>query len=279
MEAIGHIGIFDSGMGGLRTLHTLTQTFPNRSYVYLADLAHAPYGVRTHDEIYLLTKQAVETLRARGCSLIILACNTASSEALRRVQAEYAPLREHCRVLGILVPLAETATEKSVTQRIGVLATAATITAGAYERELHKCRPHVQVTAVACPLLVPLIESGRTDSPACAAALDEYCEAVMRGNCDTVVLGCTHYGFLRDEIQKRLPPNVRIVDETDCIAQKIAAYCIKHASFAAQLTTTAQIEIYTTQASPDFTRICVQLFAKTPTVMEVLRDTATALEA
>jgi glutamate racemase len=267
MDTMGHIGVFDSGMGGLRTLQSLAQAFPNRSYIYLADLAHAPYGARTHEEIYLLTKQAVETLREKGCSLIILACNTASSEALRRIQAEYSTLRESCRVLGILVPLAEAATQASQTHRIGVLATAATIAAGAYERELRKCTPDAQVTPVACPLLVPLIESGRTDTPACATALDEYCETVLRGNCDTIVLGCTHYGFLRAEIQKRLPSHVRIVDETDCIAQKVATYFEKHADFAAALSVNAFVDIYTTQESTDFTRVCTKLFGKVPTTI------------
>ena len=268
MTSNGHIGIFDSGMGGLRTLHTLVHTFPNRSYIYLADLANAPYGTRTHEEIYRLTKQAVETLRDKGCSLIILACNTASSEALRRIQAEYAELRDSCRVLGILVPLAEAATQCSNAKNIGVLATAATITAGAYERELHKCMPQVQVTAVACPLLVPLIESGRIDTPACHAALDEYCEAVTRGGCDTVVLGCTHYGFLRNEIQKRLPPHVRIIDETDCISEKVQTYLDRHSLFANNLSTVAHVEIYTTGTSMNFTRVCLQLFLKNPTTIE-----------
>lgn len=260
MDTMGHIGIFDSGMGGLRTLQSLSLAFPHRSYIYLADLAHAPYGVRTHEEIYLLTKQAVELLRSKGCSLIILACNTASSEALRRIQMEYSTLRESCRVLGILVPLAEAATHTSKTHRIGVLATAATIAAGAYERELRKCTPEVHVTAVACPLLVPLIESARTDTPACATALDEYCETVMRGGCDTVVLGCTHYGFLRPEIQKRLPSHVRIVDETDCIAEKTNTYLTTHAAFAHTLLDTPHMCIYTTQASAPLSRTCFDMY-------------------
>lgn len=262
----GRIGIFDSGLGGLTTLAELRKRLPEYAYVYYADTKNAPYGGRSHKEIYELTRKGVLSLRDSGCSLVILACNTASSEALRALQSDFLNERDTFRILGVLVPVAEEAAIHTLHKKIGVMATAATINSGAYEREILKCVPDAHVTSVPCPLLVPLIESGRTNTPACASALSEYCEVLVRKNVDTVILGCTHYGHIRDKIASHLPLHTEIISEENCIAEKTAQYIKRHADFTQSLSTSSSCTIFTSEMSDTFTLFCKRLCSQEPLI-------------
>ncbi|MBU6389465.1 aspartate/glutamate racemase family protein, partial [Patescibacteria group bacterium] len=159
------IGVFDSGLGGLLITRSLTYTLPEYDYLYLGDTAHLPYGNRSQESIYQLTRRAVLYLCKEGCGLIIIACNTASAEALRRIQQYDIPAAfPDRRVLGVLVPAAEAAvTAAGQHGQIGILATASTVRSGAYLREIQKLAPAMIIRQQEAPLLVPLIENNEPE--------------------------------------------------------------------------------------------------------------------
>lgn len=157
----GVIGVFDSGFGGLAILKEIVKKLPQYDYLYLGDTARMPYGSRSQEVIYNFTEQAVDFLFKRGCSLVILACNTASSEALRKIQQGYLknnyPKR---RVLGVVIPAAQAAVEITKNNRVGVMATEGTVNSHSFEKEIKKLNPKIKVFQQGCPLLVPIVEAG-----------------------------------------------------------------------------------------------------------------------
>ena len=162
----GPIGIFDSGYGGLTILHGIRQLLPEYDYLYLGDNARAPYGPRSFDVVYSFTRQAVLKLFEMGCHLVILGCNTASAKALRSIQQNDLPQwDDHRRVLGIIRPTAEVIGSLTQTRHVGVLATEGTIKSKSYDLEINKLHPDIQVTGVACPFWVPLVEYHEADGP------------------------------------------------------------------------------------------------------------------
>lgn len=155
------IGIFDSGFGGLDILKTIVKKLPKYNYVYLGDSARAPYASRSQDLIYKFTEQAVDFLFKQNCQLIILACNTASSEALRKIQQVYLPKHyPKRRVLGVIIPAVEEAVELTTNNRIGIIGTEGTVSSKAFVREINKLKPEVKVFQKACPLFCPIVEAG-----------------------------------------------------------------------------------------------------------------------
>ena len=158
------IGVFDSGFGGLVVLREFLQVLPEYDYLYLGDNARIPYGTRSDRVVIRFTEQAVDYLFRQGCRLIVLACHTASARALRRIQQVWLPAHypDH-RVLGVLIPTVEEAVARTRLKRIGVIATEGTVTSQSFELELKKLDPEVEVIQQACPLLVPIIESGEQE--------------------------------------------------------------------------------------------------------------------
>src|SRR3569833_4178041 len=155
------IGVFDSDLGGLLIARSIIHELPDHDCLYLGDTARVPYGTRSKETIYTFTHQAVDYLFRHECELIIVACNTASADALRRIQLEYLPAHyPHRRVLGVLIPAAEAAVDIGGDGPIGVLATQATVHSGAFIREITKLKPNAKIVQQAAPLLVPLIEMG-----------------------------------------------------------------------------------------------------------------------
>ena len=204
------IGIFDSGLGGLTAVRALASAAPWESFVYLGDTAHAPYGDRTAEQLRALSRQNVGFLRGRGVKALLVACNTSTANAMDVMLAENPDLP----LLGVIEPAAGAAVSATETGRIGLLATAATVSSGAYERAIRRLAPEAAVTAVACPKLVPLVEAGRTDpsDPALAGAAREYAAPLLAAGADTVILGCTHYPIIRAAIRRALGPDVTLID-------------------------------------------------------------------
>ena len=228
------IGIFDSGLGGLLITDSLTQHLPQYDYLYLGDTARVPYGNRSQETIFRFTLQAVEYLFRQNCQLIILACNTASAEALRRIQQEYLPAHyPERRVLGVLIPAAEEATARSRSGRIGVLATQGTVHSNAYPREIVKRNPAAQVFQQAAPLLVPLIEHNgqRWAKP----IVESYLQPLLEQSIDTLILGCTHYPALKDTITEAAGTEIAIISQDEFIPTKLAAYLQRHPEIDNQL--------------------------------------------
>ena len=229
------IGIFDSGLGGLFVTRALTKKLPQYDYVYLGDTQRVPYGNRSRETIYQFLREAVEYLFSHDCELIIVACNTASAEALRKIQQQYLPKHyPKRRVLGVIIPTAEVALENTQTKRIGVLATQGTVRSQTYVRELKKIAPHVKIFQQAAPLLVPIIENNSMEFV--DLTLRSYLEPLLKKNIDTLILGCTHYPILKSRIKKLCGPRVKVISQDEIISQKLFNYLKRHPEIDRKLT-------------------------------------------
>lgn len=223
------IGIFDSGFGGLTVLRSIVQRMPQYEYIYLGDSARAPYGPKTQKEIYQYTKEAVSYLFDCDCRLIILACNTASAEALRKIQQEYLPQNfPDRRVLGVIIPTAEKIAEGGRFKKIGILATEGTVNSGAYSREIHKLIPEAEVMQKAAPKLVPLIESGLGNTHEIEKEISECTAPLLEQHIEALILGCTHYEILAKEFHRLLPRGVQIFQQSPIVAEKLKDYLDRH---------------------------------------------------
>ncbi|MGB0958758.1 MAG: glutamate racemase [Halocynthiibacter sp.] len=230
------VGIFDSGLGGLTVLDAAAKRLPGQPFVYLGDNANAPYGVRTPDDIYNLTCKATERLWDEGCDLVILACNTASAAALRRMQEAWIP--EGKRVLGVFVPLIEALTERNWgdnspprevdTKHVGLFATPATVSSRAFQRELAFRAIGVDVEAQPCGGLVDAIEDG--DMILADALVQSHVDALKRRMPDpqAAILGCTHYPLMEDAFQAALGPDVKVFSQANLVAESLADYLERH---------------------------------------------------
>jgi glutamate racemase len=244
------IGVFDSGLGGLSVLKKLVTIVPGYDYIYLGDNARAPYGDRSSSRIYEFTQQGVEFLFRKGCSLVILACNTASADALRRLQQEWLP-KNHPdkKILGILIPAAETIAKKYTKKRIGIIGTRATVQSHAYVREIEKRTASVIVFEYACPLLVPLIEEGWQKTVAAKMIIKKYLRPLKNKQISVLVLGCTHYAFIQDSIARVMGKNVVILDPGISAARALKTYLANHPDIEERLSKKDALTICSTDTS------------------------------
>ncbi len=241
------IGVFDSGFGGLTILGAFLKSLPEYDYLYLGDSARNPYGNKSQQLIYTYTQQAVRFLFERGCVLIILACNTASTKALRRIQQEWLPANyPNRRVLGVVIPLAESAVEATRYGRIGVIGTRATIESRVYEEELQKLRPEIKIYGQACPLLVPIVEEGWVGKPESNMILKKYLSRLKRKKIDTLILGCTHYCFLEKDITRIMGKNCGVLNGPKIISSKLEDYLKRHPEIESRIGKHGEITCHTT---------------------------------
>jgi glutamate racemase len=259
----GSIGVFDSGFGGIAILKEVQRTLPGYRYIYLGDTARTPYGTRSMEVVHQFTLEAIDFLFEKGCELVVIACNTASAEALRKIQREYLP-KHHPdrRVLGVVVPVLEEAVDVSRNGRIGVLATEGTVRSGKFPKELRKMRRDMEVFQEAAPLLVPLVEEGEHNSEAARLMLRKYLAPLKRRRIDTLVLACTHYGHLEKIIGQEMGPRIRIVSEGKIIASKLKDYLRRHPEMDAKLAHTGSVTFYTTDLTDKFRVIGARLFGR-----------------
>ncbi|NQT20028.1 MAG: glutamate racemase [Planctomycetes bacterium] len=214
------IAVFDSGLGGLTVVRQLMRRLPAESIVYFGDTARVPYGIKSAETVTRFARENIEFLQTFGPKLIIAACNTASSAALPRLNGEYT-----VRLCGVVEPGARAAANKTRTGLVGVIGTEATIGSGCYTRCIADLNRDIKVTAKACPLLVPLVEDGRTSHDALVRmALEEYLRPLREAGVDTLVLGCTHYPLLKPGIREVMGPSVQIVDSARQTAQEAEKY-------------------------------------------------------
>ncbi|EEW25805.1 glutamate racemase [Rhodobacter ferrooxidans] len=233
------VGVFDSGLGGLTVLDALQKRLPEVPFVYLGDNAHAPYGVRTAEDIFNLTCAAVERLWAEGCDLVILACNTASASALKRMQESWVPPGK--RVLGVFVPLIEALTERQWgdnspprevdVKHVALFATPATVASRAFQRELAFRAIGVDVEAQPCGGVVDAIEQG--DEILAEALVRSHVEALKRRMPlpQAAVLGCTHYPLMQHIFAEALGPGVKVYSQANLVAESLADYLTRRPEF------------------------------------------------
>ena len=262
----GPIGIFDSGYGGLTILHGIRQLLPEYDYLYLGDNARAPYGPRSFDVVYEFTRQAVVKLFEMGCHLVILGCNTASAKALRTIQQNDLPkIDPERRVLGIIRPTAEVIGDLTTSRHVGVLATEGTIKSESYDLEIHKLFPDIEVSGVACPFWVPLVEYNEADSPGADYFVKKRIDEIMRKDpdIDTIILGCTHYPLLMPKILKYLPAGVRVVPQGEYVAESLKQYLERHPNIEAKCSKGAGVHYLTTE-NPNKFKEQAQIFLHEP---------------
>ncbi|ALG90574.1 MULTISPECIES: glutamate racemase [Actibacterium] len=230
------VGIFDSGLGGLTVLDVVAKRLPDVPFVYFGDNAHTPYGVRDADDVFNLTTAGVERLWAAGCDLVILACNTASAVALKRMQETWLP--DDKRVLGVFVPLIEALTERRwgdnspprevAVKHVALFATPATVSSRAFQRELAFRAVGVDVEAQPCGGVVDAIEQG--DEILAEALVRSHVEALLRRmpKPEAAILGCTHYPLMQAVFQDALGPDVTVYSQADLVAESLADYLERH---------------------------------------------------
>ena len=251
----GPIGIFDSGYGGLTILHGIRQLLPEYDYLYLGDNARTPYGTRPFEVVYEFTRQAVIKLFEVGCHLVILGCNTASAKALRSIQQNDLPkLDPNRRVLGVIRPTAEVIGSLTHNRHVGIFATEGTIKSESYNLEIHKLYPDIQVSGVACPFWVPLVEYNEADSPGADYFVKKRIDQLMRldPQIDTVILGCTHYPLLLPKIHKYIPRGVRIIAQGEYVASSLQSYFQRHPDMEQRCTKNGQTRYLTTENPEKF---------------------------
>jgi glutamate racemase len=244
------IGVFDSGFGGLTVHRALIEALPDRDFVYLGDNRNAPYGARPPIEVLNLTCAALERLFAEGCTLAIIACNTASVVALRWIQQQWLPVRRHDdgvarNVLGIVIPTIEAVTgigweedgsparETTPSSTIAVFATCRTVDTGCYPIEIQKRRPDITVVQQPCPDLVGSIERG-SPRREIRELVERYVGELLSGNegtPDSVILACTHYPLVTDLFAAALPSGVRIVHQPEATARALKLYLERHPEY------------------------------------------------
>lgn len=262
MSSKSSIGVFDSGFGGLSILKEIVKTLPKYNYVYLGDTARTPYGNRSQEIIYEFTKEGIEFLFQNGCDLVILACNTASSEALRKIQQEFLPKKyPNKKVIGVIIPGAEEAVTKTKNKKIGVLATPATVSSGAFKREIQKLDNKIKVYEIPAPMLVPLVEAGEDKSESAKILIKKYVDEVCSFGIDTLILGCTHYGILESEI-KKCAKGVTVLSEGKIVEKKLKEYFTRHSEIEKKLSKKQNIKFYTTDSKENFDILGGRFFGK-----------------
>ncbi|HTE27610.1 glutamate racemase [Flavitalea sp.] len=257
------IGIFDSGYGGLTVMKEIVQKLPAYDYLYLGDNARAPYGPRSFDTVYRYTLECVKWFFSQNCPLVILACNTASAKALRTIQQNDLPLLgEEKRVLGVIRPTTETIGEHTSTGHIGILATTGTVASGSYLIEIDKFFPGMKVTQEACPIWVPLIENNEQDSEGAAYFIRRHVNNLLAKDpdIDAILLACTHYPLIQQQIKDLLPPSVSVLSQGEIVAGKLADYLRRHPAIEAKISRKMGRRFYTTDSTEDFDRHASQFY-------------------
>lgn len=255
MRQSGPIGVFDSGYGGLTVLKEITQLLPQYDYLYFGDNARAPYGPRSFDTVYHYTLQCVEWFFKQGCSLVVLACNTASAKALRTIQQNDLPnIAPEKRVLGVIRPTTERIGELTRSGKVGVLGTNGTVRSQSYLIEIKKFYPEVEVFQEACPMWVPLIENNEYETEGADFFIGKSLKNLMTQEAaiDTVLLACTHYPLIKEKIEAFLPPDVKVVSQGGIVAESLVDYLTRHPEIETKCSKNGNVGFYTTDSTADF---------------------------
>jgi glutamate racemase len=249
------IGVFDSGYGGLTILEEFRRKLPQYDYLYLGDNARTPYGSRSFELVNQFTLEAVRYLFGQGCRLIILACNTASAKALRNIQQQYLPSLEYnCRVLGVLRPTVEALGSLTKSGHVGLVGTQGTVQSGSYPIEIQKLFPDIHLESEACPMWVPLVENGEHESPGASYFVKQHLDRLFQRDplIDTLILGCTHYPLLINQIRKHSPLGLQIVVQGKLVAESLSDYLQLHPEIEELCSKGGSCRYLTTEAEEKF---------------------------
>ena len=207
------IGLFDSGVGGTSIWREIHSLMPNEDTIYLADSKNAPYGLRPKDEIVALSMKNTEFLLDMGCKIVVVACNTATTNAIKELRSKY-----DVPFIGI-EPAIKPAANNSATQTIGILATKGTLSSELFNKAV-EIYQHTKIVEQVGHGLVELIESGQIDAPEMDKLLRSYLNPMIAANIDYLVLGCSHYPYLIPKIKEIIPEHVKIIDSGEAVARQ-----------------------------------------------------------
>lgn len=210
------IGVFDSGVGGLTVLHECLVNLPHEDFVYLGDTANFPYGSRSLSDVRKLAFAATEMLVALGIKLLVVACNSATAAALPQLQASFAT-----PMVGVVIPGARAATQATRDRRVGIMATEATVRSNAYQSALQSLDAGLEVFAMACPRLAPMIQEGDVFSEEMEQAARQYVAPLKESAVDTVILGCTHYPLITPMLRRLFGPHVSLINSAEETAREV----------------------------------------------------------
>ncbi len=265
-ESSVKIGVFDSGYGGLTIYRAIRERLPEYDYVYLGDNARTPYGHRSFEVVYRFTCEAVRYLFDADCALIVIACNTSSSKALRSVQQNLLPrLAPDRRVLGIIRPSVEAVAGGRRDRTIALWGTPGTVQSQSYAIELEKLSPGLRLVQVACPLLVPLVENGELEGAGLRYFLEKYWRETERHSkaVDALLLGCTHYPLLLPRIRDVVPPTIDVLSQGAIVAPSLADYLVRHPEMEGRLSRGGTTGFLTTDVSESFDRLAELFLGQT----------------
>jgi glutamate racemase len=244
------LGIFDSGLGGLLITKAIRKHIPDIDILYFGDTLHLPYGNRSDDAIYEYTKRSMDYLFREGCQLIIIACNTASAAALRRLQQAWLKKAWPGRnIIGVIVPTLETAIERGY-KNLGVIGTNYMMHSNVFAEELRKINPSMKIMQKPTPLLVALIEN---DGMAWSeSVLEHYLSPMIKEGMECLMLGCTHYPFLRTQIEKIIGPDIALLSQDDIIPAKVDNYLARHPEYNDEIGRNGRIEFFVSDLTENY---------------------------
>lgn len=255
------LGIFDSGLGGLLIAKSIREYLPDIDIIYFGDTLHLPYGNRSKETIYEYSKRGVEFLFAQDCNLIITACNTISASALRTLQQDYLPTSQYSgrRILGVVVPTLECARDDGY-KRLGLIATNYTVHSNVYEDELQKLEQGIQIFQTQTPLLVPLIE--HEGMPWVPSVLEHYLHPLLGNDIECLILGCTHYPFLKDEIRRIIGADIALLTQDEIIPQKLNEYLGRHPELADKITRRGGAEFLVSDITDSYKKTAYKIYGE-----------------
>lgn len=258
------LGIFDSGLGGLLITKAIQDHMLDLDIIYLGDTLRVPYGNRSDDAIYRFSKRAMEFLFEQDCSLVVTACNTVSARSLRRLQQEFLPSQYPDRnIIGVVVPTLEAAIDHGY-KSLGVIGTNSTIQSKIYSDELQKIAPDLNITQQATPLLVPLIEhEGQQWSK---DILEHYLAPIKEAGSECVILGCTHYPFLKQEIQSVLGSDVKLLSQDEIIPAKLKDYLERHPEYNEQIARNGNVQFLVSDYTPSYHATAERIYGSALTI-------------
>ncbi len=266
MQKQNPIGVFDSGYGGLTVLKEIIRELPAYDYMYLGDNARAPYGNRSFETVYQYTLQCVKWFFEQGCSLVIVACNTASAKALRTIQQKDLPvIAPGKRVLGVIRPTTEIIGTLSENKSVGILATEGTVASQSYIVEIAKFFPDLKVYQEACPMWVPLIENNEHLGHGADYFVKKNIHSIFAAgeDIDVILLACTHYPLLEQKIQEYLPIGVKLVSQGEIVARSLKQYLERHPEIENLCSRNSISSFYTTDSVEDFDKHAGSFFGST----------------
>jgi len=257
------IGIFDSGVGGLTTASSIYKLLPHESTIYVGDTAHIPYGNKSPERVYSLSKCIINFLLTKNVKMVVVACNTASAVALDKLREDFPQLP----IIGVILPAVKLALQLTRNKRIGVIGTEGTIKSNTYKKHLLSFDKNIVVFQRPCPLLVPLVEEGLINHKITYEVLRYYLTPLIDKNIDTLILGCTHYPLLKKAIQKVVPRKITLIDSANAVSSEVKKYLESH--HLENKTTQGKHLYYVTDAPEKFIHLAELFLDKSEKIRKV----------